>query len=364
MTLKQSSKLGTIKVNKPLSPVPITSIQQITEDASAWPTVDGVKQKNGMAYCDGSTLVNTSGDYDDFESANGSLVLPNGPFKTSEFDTSNGILTFSTTPAGWLLRSYSVYFECDENGQWYMDLHLTATFNSATTPFFEISGILTKSSNTSAFTRYVGSGYSEDESVYVDPSNNRFVMESASATTASRLHIYVPLQSKPPFLNDSTDLESYPVISLQTNTANALGLPEATATQAGVIKKNRFLTKTLTTTINDPNNQLADRADLEFSGLEVGKWYKAIIRARINNTTGDSFAIFRMNNGGIPVVSVTGLTIGTDSYYYNEGKFKATATTLLTDFFSWNAGSVLRSGATTVELEEANEISDETPPFS
>lgn len=142
------------------------------------------------------------------------------------------------------------------------------------------------------------------------------------------------------------------------------GLPEATATQAGIVTKNRFLSKTLNTSITDPANQLSDRQDLEFSGLEIGKWYRVRIKARISNTTGDNFAVFNMQNGGVSVAGVTGLTQNAVSAYYSEGLFQATATTLLTNFASWNVGSSLEAVATGVVLEEANDISSESPPFS
>ncbi len=233
MTLRQSEKQGTILVEKPVSPQPITSIQQIVEDASSWPVVDGVKQKDGFAYCDGSTLVNTSGTYDDFNTANGSLVLPNGPFKSLHVDQTvlNVTVTGATVSGTPVVNAFTY---TDTEGSWRFTFNITGVVNPTDASFdVNCTGVTFK---TGAFQGVTSSGAVSNETskAYANSGSNNIRVDHEAATSVFRLSGDVELDSKPTWAD--ANLESYPVVSLQSNIANAIGIPEATATQAGTVK--------------------------------------------------------------------------------------------------------------------------------
>jgi len=227
MPLKQSEKQGTILVEKPVSPQPITSIQQIVEDASSWPVVDGVKQKDGFAYCDGSTLVNTSGTYDDFNTANGGLVLPNGPFRTKEV-----ALTFQNTPPGWSPSPQSVAIAySDSEGNWRLRFNIVANITAATNVTVGIVGVTWKFVAQPVTTAPSSSTTTTSNIVVLNTNDLR--IQHSSNNSSALASGDVALLSKPTWAD--ANLESYPVISLQSNIANAIGIPEATATQKGLL---------------------------------------------------------------------------------------------------------------------------------
>ncbi|MCP3700836.1 MAG: hypothetical protein GY920_20405 [Aliivibrio sp.] len=231
MTLKQSEKQGTILVEKPVSPQPITSIQQIVEDASSWPVVDGVKQKDGFAYCDGSTLVNTSGTYDDFNTANGGLVLPNGPFRTREVD-----LTFSSTPSGWTLFFAKAVAYSDSLGNWRLSFNIVANTSSGNgSKTVSIDGVDFRGSGANAdqALAILGSDASGPNLAWAQDGTSVVRIDTDGATSFFKVSGDVSLDGKPTWAD--ANLESYPVISLQSNIANAIGIPEATTTQAGTV---------------------------------------------------------------------------------------------------------------------------------
>ena len=286
MPLKQSEKQGTILVEKPVSPQPITSIQQIVEDASSWPVVDGVKQKDGFAYCDGSTLVNTSGTYDDFNTANGSLVLPNGPFRTNEID-----LTFISTPTGWSLISARGFAYTDVKGNWRLQFNIQATKTASVSAAATISGVTFVGTEACSMT----SGSNTEMRAFVNGGavNVR--------TTASDTNFYtsgdVQLASKPSWAD--ANLDSYPVISLQSNIANAIGIPEASASQAGVVS-----TGTQTFAGAKTFDEITATT---YNGLPVA----STLSSGVVNTGAQTFAGAKTFNTGIDVtgaVTADGLT--------------------------------------------------------
>jgi hypothetical protein len=224
--MRQSDKTNTVKVTTPTTKLPITEIKQLTEDASAWPSKDGVKQKNGLAYCDGSTLTNTSGDYDDFNTANGSLVVPQGPFRTVEHD-----LTFSNTPAGWSLSNAKGVAYTDSEGNWRLVFNINASMSSATSGTVDIDGVvfgftqpISVLDNTSAVA----------SRAWVSGSGDTVNVSFASSNTSFSVSGDVSLSSQPTWA--AANLESYPVVALFDNAgANVLGIPEADATTTGTV---------------------------------------------------------------------------------------------------------------------------------
>lgn len=84
MSNKLSSRVKAANLlSVPQSPNRAGFVETTVEDPTAWPIVDGVRQKDGWVYLDGSTLDNSSGKYNDFVSANGgSTELPNNPYSS------------------------------------------------------------------------------------------------------------------------------------------------------------------------------------------------------------------------------------------------------------------------------------------
>ena len=238
--MKQSSKAGTIKTTNPQSVQPITAVDQITEDASSWNTVNGAKQSRGFAYCDGSTLTNVGGIYDDFVAAHGSLVLPNGPFKTRQLGftlgsptTSNPIQITSPTETGMVLSDDLLFAHSDTEGNWFLTFALRLTFNARNDnnwdfTFSDIDVITTPVSSV------VNSFVATQASISATSQLLRIYSSSSFSNDTIRVSGTVPLNSKPTWAD--ANLESYPVIALQNNVAaNALGLPEASASQSGTV---------------------------------------------------------------------------------------------------------------------------------
>jgi len=301
MPLKQSEKQGTILVEKPLSPQPITSIQQIVEDASSWPVVDGVKQKDGFAYCDGSTLVNTSGTYDDFNTANGGLVLPNGPFRTKEV-----ALAFQNTPPGWSPSPQSVAIAySDSEGNWRLRFNIVANITSATNVTVGIVGVTWKFV-AQPVTAAPSSSTTTTSNIVVVNTNDLRIQHSSNNNSAFASGD-VALLSKPTWAD--ANLESYPVISLQSNIANAIGIPEPTATQKGLLTLDQNAEGNRNYIINGNMEQI-QRGSSFTQGPSVASIY-----------TLDRWLMRSTGTGGINTISRLDLPQGTfDSFGEYETK--------------------------------------------
>jgi hypothetical protein len=310
--MKQSSKTNTVKVTTPTTKLPITAIQQITEDASAWPTVDGVKQKNGLAYADGSTLVNTSGDYDDFNTANGSLVLPNGPYRTVEYD-----LTFSSTPAGWSAPDAVGVAYSDSAGNWRLVFNIFASITSATSANVTIDGIslpfLQGLSNTENDGNTPGRAYITGAGIITrqtDVSDNNFIISGDIA-----------LASAPTWA--AANLESYPVVALFDNAgANVLGIP-----------KTKYQRNLLSGDISSTNT---DIASLKFSNLTVGNTYRVFYQGYLDTSgseTGADYVLIDIYHDGVRKGGASSYRNGTQdeqrsATHSTEAIFVATTTTV------------------------------------
>ena len=305
MTLKQSSKLGTIKVNKPLSPLPITSIIQITEDASAWPIVDGASIKDGFAYCDGSTLTNTDGKYDDFNTANGSLVLPNGPFRTKEVD-----LTFSNTPAGWSLIAAKGFAFTDTEGDWWFTFYIDASATAFTNQLVDIDGVVFLDNQ--ACTGFASSPSRMAAKVVAQDLDNTIAVSHDSSNTAFDVAGTVRLSEKPTWAD--ANMESYPVISLQNNVAgSALGLDLTSYGVGTTIETTSDTTYDIissgTVTVTGMTIDLTEgtwmvQANLLFQGMSAGN---ASIRSSLyNDTLGSEYTLTRQGGTVTNSASDTG----------------------------------------------------------
>jgi hypothetical protein len=191
-----------------------------------------VKQKDNFAYCDGSTLTNVDGIYDDFNTANGSLVLPNGPFVYEEL-----AVPFSATPTGWSELVNFCRFYTDASGNWRLNFNIGGTITSASSPSITLDGVIFKgvSGRDIAVTCDVSGGATITSEAVADSSTGIINIQTSAAVTSFRVSGDVPLESKPTFSGFDDDLKLYPVISLQTNVGNSLSLPPATATEAGTV---------------------------------------------------------------------------------------------------------------------------------
>jgi len=351
--MKQSSKTSTVKVTTPTSKMPITEIKQITEDASAWPTVNVAKQKNGLAYCDGSTLTNTGGIYDDFNTANGSLVLPNGPFRTKEID-----LTFSSTPAGWSLNYAKGVAYSDVSGQWRLKFNISADASTSPNISATVSGVTFFGSavEDQAITviRNLAGGPSR---AFADATTGGLVAVHDSASdTSFKLSGDVALASAPTWA--AANLESYPVIALQDNAgANVLGIP-----------KNKWQTKELTSDVTASSGTLTD---LTFSGLSIGKIYKVSLQASFaDGTSGGQVFIDIMNDGVIQGRALYNSNSSDEAGLVQFSIvviFEATASTATFDY-SNAASTIIRGNNTKAEtyarIEELDNYDTETTDFT
>ena len=235
MTLKQSSKANTAVVTTPTTKLPITTILQVTEDASAYPTVDGVSQSGGMAYCSGSTLVNTSGRYDDFEAAHGSLVLPNGPFKTNVVDDTDLAITVTGATLSTLALAEG-YAYSDVSGDWWFTFVISGTISPSDSSFSVVVDGITFKNTAGAFQAVAHSGPSGSRVAkgYCSPGTGDIVLNHEATESTFRIAGTASLESKPTWAD--ANLESYPTIALFDNAgANVLGIPAATATAAGTV---------------------------------------------------------------------------------------------------------------------------------
>jgi hypothetical protein len=240
--LRQSDKPQTIKTTNPQSSRLAGFTDTTLEDASAWNTVDGVKQDRGWAYADGSTLVNTSGKYDSYLARTGSLVLPSGPFRTELMDLSSYI----THSESWDSYSAEGYFSSDLSGQWFLEVQVKGSGNddrviaSSSLTFTNIF-VQTSPSNESVG---AAAGQTSSRSIPVQAyisSSSSIVFRAGPngvADTARYFNVFgkIKLSGKPTIPSFDTFLLDYPVVQLYDSiAAGALGLPEASDTQSGIV---------------------------------------------------------------------------------------------------------------------------------
>ena len=341
MTIKQSQKSNTAVVTTPTSKQPITEIAQVTEDASAWPTVDSVKQKNGWGYADGSTLTNVDGKYDDFNTANGSLVLPNGPFRTKEID-----LTFSSTPTGWSLNYAKGVAYSDVSGQWRLKFNISADASTSTNISATVSGVTFFGSavEDQAITviRNLAGGPSR---AFADATTGGLVAVHDSASdTSFKLSGDVALASAPTWA--AANLESYPVIALQDNSgANVLGIPKD---KVGTIK----LVVSESASVTDiATNGNASNSGFKFTGLSIGSWYTldltAFLQIDANGASTNYVSLKAKHDGN--TIATRGIRADdavdtTNTNATTNVTFKATASTITFDVDIPNTGSVRGNG--------------------
>jgi len=278
-TNRQSDKTGTVKVTSPTTKLPITTILQVTEDASAYPVVDGVSQSGGVAYCDGSTLVNTSGKYDDFEAAHGSLVLPNGPFRTVERN-----LAVSNTPAGWTAAAYDIrgYAYSDIAGNWRLNFRITASMTAAGGGSVDIDGVTFY--NTGNGVQAIAAE-NQGTGVYthalVGDNNNTVSVTHSASNTAFWVNGDVALDAKPTWAD--ANLESFPTIALFNNPgANVLGIPKN-----DWAKKHQTADSTTNGTM----------ADMTFGSLVVGNAYRYTFQLSYSVNVTDNVFTADIKNG-------------------------------------------------------------------
>jgi len=109
------------------------------EDATKWPVIDGVHQKNGYALCDGKTLSSRSNKYSKFNEATGGLKLPIGYMRSNTIDLPTLIL-----PSGWDGgdgAGVKGYAEVDSSGQWYLDVTITQEISPTLSTYIELDGV-------------------------------------------------------------------------------------------------------------------------------------------------------------------------------------------------------------------------------
>jgi len=350
--MRQSSKTSTYKTTKPVSLDPITTIKQITENASAWPVINGVKQKDGVCYCDGSTLDNSSGKYTDFLAANGSLTVPNGPFRTNTID-----LSLSNTPAGWATRMAKGYAYSDSDGDWYFYFSIHGTATASLSLQVSIDGIVLD--NTGSGTKYqafaMRSGSQDDSDGGLALGTNDFLVTSTSSMVAFIGSGTVKLASKPTWAD--ANLESYPVINLQTPVAaGALGLPPASATEAGTVTPEdqtfsgkKTFTETTTGNIfesyssktvlssssptlvaNGVVNNLSGMYMVTISRSGTGGSYSAMSNAFINITSSSSAVLSHVRQDPDCTITASGGRVFAQaSAPYNGQTYKATFVCLM-----------------------------------
>ncbi len=231
MAISQSQKNGVLKTTNPQSSRLAGFTDTTLEDASAWTTADGVKQDRGWAYADGSTLVNASGKYNGYLARTGSLVLPNGPFRTKEVD-------ITTTGTGWTQTYAKAIAYSDNAGEWRLRFNIRGGMSSAAR-----TGVtITFSGITFEELQETGASPLGTNSVSVNQaftSGNTVVLgHSSGTTTGYMVSGDVQLTSKPTWAD--ANLESYPVVQLYDSVAaGALGLPEATADVSGIVTRNQ-----------------------------------------------------------------------------------------------------------------------------
>ena len=68
--MRQSNKVNTIKTTKPVATTLAGTVKPFAGDTSGWPTINGVRQKNGWAVCEGDVL--EQADYEELFAALGS----------------------------------------------------------------------------------------------------------------------------------------------------------------------------------------------------------------------------------------------------------------------------------------------------
>lgn len=240
MTLKQKNKSGTLLFNKPVAAGLAGFVASTTEDTSSWSTLNGVKQQSGWAVCDGSTLDNSSGKYDDFLARTGSLTLPNGPYRTREVDLNYNLSSLDS--GSFTSRFMKGYFYTDDKGNW--RLNFTGAFTLDVSDIFfylRIQNIVGKDFGAGNDDRQYFAvdcpfgGSNDQASGYARGGDNFFRISGVSNQTEYNVAGDILLDSKPTIANFDDYLEATPLIQLVDNVGNAVGVPEATADQAGTV---------------------------------------------------------------------------------------------------------------------------------
>ena len=212
MSNKLSDRIrGVNLLSIPQSPNRAGFVQTTIEDPSSWPVVDGVKQKDGWVYLDGSTIDNSSGKYNEFVALNGGDSLPEGPFETDLVD-----LTLTTSIAGF--NQDSAFGQAYKVGdQWRLDFSIKASMSNT-------SGI--RSVSVDGVTFY-GSGSEDDQVVptltsegfgYVKAGLSDVRIDSSIPITSFMIAGDVALNSKPTWAD--ANISQYPIAKLYSDSGS------------------------------------------------------------------------------------------------------------------------------------------------
>ena len=343
--------------------------------ATSWPVEGGVKTKSGWALCDGSTYDETV--YPQLDNALGlpvSKVLPNGPFRTVEIDAQ-----FDTTPPGWVNKESRMSAEADASGQWYLNIAINGTADSASFKTFTVTGVTLDQTSTptnyqSGFMKDQGSNAQNGVLFYL--TNTVRCDSTVAGTQVVFSGVRIRLDAKPTWAD--ANLESYPVIATADNKIfspleNEAIIPKATANNYGTVLKNKFgtikLVATETATVTDiATNGDASNSGFKFIGLTIGKAYEIVLTAKIQivgDTTTESMFMDAVHNSLVVsrvLIRHDGLNDATETMASSVGVFVASATTITFNFTENGTGAVVADGtfaatnAIIKELENYNPI--------
>ena len=223
-----SDRLGqVIQTSKPQTKGLAGEIRAFAGDTSDWEVKDGVRQENGFAVCDGSTLDNSSGEYADFLDRTGSLTLPNGPYRTREVDLNYNLSSLDS--GSFTSRFMKGYFYTDDKGNW--RLNFTGAFTLDVSDIFfylRIQNIVGKDFGAGNDDRQYFAvdcpfgGSNDQASGYARGGDNFFRISGVSNQTEYNVAGDILLDSKPTIANFDDYLEATPVAALYDNVGNVI----------------------------------------------------------------------------------------------------------------------------------------------
>jgi len=268
-------------------------------------------------------------------------------------------VTITATNLSSYIHSMVAYADSDDNWRLKFNMELDFSDTVASRSDIKISGatFATRIGLQALIVTAESTATADDARGFIVGSTNSIVMECDVTRNGCEISGDIELASKPTWADANMENEI---------AVNAY-IPEATSTEAGVVKANKWEKHTLTTDLTASDS---DNSDLRFNNLTIGKMYRVSLQGdlRYTETSGQDAASIAVTNNSVEIVKVNHLTLGSFSDYAVKGStgiFSAAATTVIFNCTITNTAEIKGTqDATWAILEELNNYEAETADFT
>ena len=378
MSNKLSDRIrGVNLLSIPQSPSRAGFVQTTIEDTSAWPVVDGVKQKDGWVYLDGSTIDNSSGKYNEFVALNGGDSLPEGPFETDLVD-----LTLTTSIAGFN-ETLAIGQAYKLGDQWRLDFSIRAIMDSVS-GFSEVNiegvtfyGDTANSNNDQTVTSLLIDGFG-----YVRGNTSKVFINTTDSQTIFMVSGDVALESKPTWFD--ANISQYPIAKLYSDSGSvSISTDNLVAKDVSVsgdlgVSGDIVMADGAITNVNKWQEKNLSGIDVtttgpvtgsQFNNLIVGKVYRYTANLNMNDTQATSDGRIHLVHSGLNIQTrvFQGSGNGTTHNIVFDCIFVATSSSVILNIQTLTDCilDASNSGITTeFKIEELNNYTVETTDFT